>query len=151
MVAYTTNFMNPSDFIGYLIKSSGLAFAKTVNKRIKAHGLPITIEQVGIIFRLNFFPGITQNELAEFFFKDKTTIARTISTMEKNNLLLRVPSEKDKRVNLLYLTNKGKELQEVLQQIALDTSKVALKGIDKKELEITKKVLSEIRTNLEEK
>lgn len=141
--------MNPNDFIGYLIKSSGRAFSNEVNKKIKELGIPVTIEQVGIIFRLCYSGGCTQNELADFFYKDKTTITRTISSMEKNNLVLRVPSEIDKRVNLLYLTNKGKELQSVLKDIAVQTSENALEGIDKKELSVAKKVLAQIRTNLE--
>lgn len=141
--------INPENFIGYLIKSSGRAFANSVNAKIKELGLPITVEQVGIIFRLFFFPGSTQKEIAEFFFKDKTTITRILGTMERNDLLVRVPSETDKRTNLLYLTNKGKELQGVLAKVAMGTSQEAVKGVDEKELEIAKKVLKQIRENLE--
>ncbi len=141
--------INPEEFIGYLIKSSGRAFANQVNAKIKELGLPITVEQVGIIFRLFFFPGSTQTEIAEFFFKDKTTITRVLGTMEKNNLLVRVPSESDKRINLLYLTNKGKEVQEVLAKVAMETSLKSTNNVDPKELEIAKKVLRQIRENLE--
>ena len=63
--------INPENFIGYLIKSSGRAFANQVNSKIKELGLPITVEQVGIIFRLFFFPGSTQKEIAEFFLRIK--------------------------------------------------------------------------------
>ena len=72
-----------------------------------------------------------------------------VGNMEKNNLLVRVPSETDKRINLLYLTNKGKELQSVLFKAAMETSEKAVGGIDEKELEIAKKVLKQIRENLE--
>jgi len=143
------NKLNPKDFIGYLLKSAGQAFTNTINKKIKEHGFSLTIEQVGIVFRLYYVEGATQRELAEFFYKDKTTITRTVNAMEKNNLLVRIPSKDDKRVNLLYLTNKGKELQGVFAKIALDTSRKALKDIDKSELETTKKVLSEIKENLD--
>lgn len=143
--------LNPDNFIGYLIKSSGRAFANEVNSKIKELGLPMTVEQVGIIFRLFFHPGQTQKDMAEFFLKDKTTIARIIGTMEKNSLLVRVPSETDKRINLLYLTNKGKDVQGVLAKVALETSDKAKAGIDEKELEIAKKVLKQIRENLENK
>lgn len=69
--------------------------------------------------------------------------------MERNNLLVRVPSESDKRINLLYLTNKGKEVQAVLGKVAFETSLESTKGVDDKELAITKKVLKQIRENLE--
>ncbi|MFT6715628.1 MAG: DNA-binding MarR family transcriptional regulator [Saprospiraceae bacterium] len=143
------NKFNPKDFIGYLLKSAGQSFTNRVNKKIKEHGFLLTIEQVGIVFRLYYFEGATQRDLAEFFCKDKTTITRTVNAMEKNNLLVRIPSNNDKRVNLLYLTSKGKELQSIFAKIALSTSKEALKNIDEAELETTKKVLSKIKENLD--
>jgi len=141
--------ISPENFIGYLIKSSGRVFANQVNAKIKELGLPITVEQVGIIFRLSFFPGSTQKDIADFFFKDKTTITRIIGTMERNNILVRVPSEKDKRINLLYLTNKGKEVQGIVSKVAMEASSQATEGIDEKDLEIAKRVLKQIRENLE--
>ena len=143
------NNFNPKDFIGYLLKSAGQAFTNTINKKIKEHGYSLTIEQVGIVFGLYYFEGATQKDLAEFFYKDKTTITRTVNAMEKNNLLVRIPSNYDKRVNLLYLTSKGKELQGVFAKIALETSKKALKNIEDSELETTKKVLAKIKENLD--
>jgi DNA-binding MarR family transcriptional regulator len=140
---------NPENFIGYLLKSSGRAFSNAVNNCIKEKGLPITIEQMGIIFRLTLHPGSTQKEISEFFFKDKTTIARVVGTMERNSLLVRVPSEIDKRINLLYLTTKGKSLQGDLAISAKSTAETAISGIDPDELTICKKVLKQIRKNLE--
>ena len=54
-------------------------------------------------------------------------------------------------INLLYLTNKGKELQSILIKVVLETSEKAAKGISKEELEITKKVLNQIKINLDDK
>jgi len=141
--------LNPEKFIGYLIKSAGRAFANNVNKKIKELGLKVTVEQVGIIFRLTYMPGRTQQDLAEFFLKDKTTIARILGTMEKNNIVVRVPSEVDKRTNLLYLTNKGKEVQSTLAVAAIGVSDKAIENIDAAELEVCKRVLNQIRINLE--
>lgn len=140
---------NPEDFIGYILKSTGRAFANQVNNKIKALGLPVNVEQVGIIFRLHHFPGRTQKDIADFFLKDKTTIARIIGTMERNSLVVRVPGELDKRVNLLYLTNTGKEYVDILAKIALETANEATEDIDEKDLAIAKKVLKKIRGNLE--
>ena len=151
MVAYATNVMiEPEKFLGYLIRSSGRAFANNVNKKIKEKGLNITIEHVGLMFKISHAPGSSQQELSCYFFKDKTTIARVLTTMEKNNMVLRVPSEKDKRTNLLYLTNKGKEVLEQLADAAMEVVGKATVGVDEAELEICKKVLNQIRVNLED-
>lgn len=141
--------LNPDKLIGYLLKSSGRAFTNEVNACVKAKGLGITIEQIGIVFRLSFLPGSTQKEIADFFNKDKTTVARVVGTMEKNDLLVRVPSETDKRINKLYLTNKGKEMENELSKTAMSISEKATDGISEKELETCKKVLRQIRENLE--
>ena len=138
-------------FIGYQLKTSGRAFTNEVNSRVKELGLPITIEQIGIIFRLFFNPGTTQKDIAAYFCKDKTTIARIVGTMERNDLVVRLPSETDKRINLLYLTNKGKKLQSILIKVVLNTSEKAAKGISEEELKITKKVLNQIKINLDGK
>lgn len=140
---------DPENFIGYILKSTGRAFSNKVNTEIKQLGLPINIEQVGIIFRLNFFPGSTQKEIADFFLKDKTTIARILGTMERNDLIIRVPSEVDKRLNLLYLTNKGKKVQKELAKVAMSAAQKSVNNINEEELEITKRVLKQIRSNLE--
>lgn len=141
--------LNPEKLIGYLLKSSGRAFTNEVNACVKAKGLDITIEQIGIVFRLSHLPGSTQKEIAEFFSKDKTTIARVVGTMEKNDLLVRVPSESDKRINKLYLTNKGKEMENELSKTAMSISKRATEGVNEEDLEACKRVLRQIRLNLE--
>ena len=71
--------------------------------------------------------------------------------MERNDLVVRLPSETDKRINLLYLTNKGKKLQSILIKVVLDTSEKAAKSISEEELKITKKVLNQIKINLDGK
>lgn len=142
--------MDPENFIGYLIKSSARGFTNQVNQQIKLLGLPLTVEQVGIIFKLTLSPGVTQKDLADFFVKDKTTIARVVTVMEKNALVQRVPCESDKRVNRLYITKKGKELHGVLANVALAAGEKATKDISEQELSICKTVLLKIKQNLEE-
>jgi DNA-binding MarR family transcriptional regulator len=141
--------IEPDKFLGYLIRSSGRAFANNVNKKIKDRGLNVTIEHVGLMFKISHVPGSSQQELSSYFFKDKTTIARVLTTMEKNNMVLRVPSDKDKRTNLLYLTNKGKEVLQELSEAAKEVVVIATEGVDEEELEVCKKVLNKIRINLE--
>ena len=68
--------------------------------------------------------------------------------MEKRDLVVRIPDRLDRRQNLIYLTNKGKRLQEELMQIFQKTSLEAQGGIDPEQLEIFRKVLAEIHRNL---
>jgi DNA-binding MarR family transcriptional regulator len=79
----------------------------------------------------------------------KTTITRAIHNMEKDNLLVRIPSDKDKRVNLIYLTHKGKTLQDELVKSSGEIYLRAIQGITNSNLKATCKVLNKIIENLE--
>jgi DNA-binding MarR family transcriptional regulator len=68
--------------------------------------------------------------------------------MEKRDLVVRIPDKLDRRQNLIYMTNKGKRLQEELMQIFQQTSVEAQEGIDSGQYEIFRKVITEIHHNL---
>lgn len=55
-------------------------------------------------------PGISQTTLAELNQKDRNVIVRTIDKLEGMSLVRRVRDEKDRRVSLLYATEKGEEM-----------------------------------------
>lgn len=92
--------------------------------------------------------GQSQTELAEFLGKDKTTVVRLIHTMEKSILVVRVPSKEDKRINLIYLTQKGKGVQQEVMKCIQQTLARALDGISTKDEETAKKVLKDMHKNL---
>lgn len=138
----------PQDSIGFLLRQSFWCIKNSMHAKLRAHGFDFTMEQGGALMRLWMKDGQSQVELAEFLGKDKTTIARLINSMEKSLLVVRVPSKEDKRINLIYLTQKGKEVQKVVMECIQATLKEAQKGVDEHELETTKKVLKQIANNL---
>jgi DNA-binding MarR family transcriptional regulator len=68
--------------------------------------------------------------------------------MEKRNLVVRVPDKLDRRQKLIYLTSKGKEMQDELIRLAQSISTEAEQGIDKEKLRIFREVLNEIYRNV---
>lgn len=62
--------------------------------------------------------GLTQAELSERSQIDRTTICGLVDRMERAGLLLRADHPKDRRANLIYLTEKGKQLEPELGLIA---------------------------------
>jgi DNA-binding MarR family transcriptional regulator len=92
--------------------------------------------------------GQRQQDLADVVHKDKTCITRIIDSMEKRDLVVRIPDRLDRRQKLIYLTNKGKKLPEELMQIARQTSLEAQQGINPEHLNICGEVLMKIRSNL---
>ncbi|MGB1019210.1 MAG: MarR family winged helix-turn-helix transcriptional regulator [Chitinophagales bacterium] len=71
------------------------------------NGIEISKQQWLILNLVNNNKGISQNELARFANRDKTSVTRFISNLESKAYLKRESSKKDKRVKNLYLTDLG--------------------------------------------
>ena len=137
-----------NDSFGYLTSRAGSTIMKSMREQLKHAGVEMPPEQMEILFYLWEKDGQNQKELNEGHFKNKATITRGISSLEKYNLVIRVTDEKDKRNRKVYLTHKGKELETIVKSIAYQTQNNAIKGISKRDLETCKKVLNKIYENL---
>lgn len=73
----------------------------------KREGLDLTKEQMVVLKKLHDQNGMSQNELATLTFRDKSSLARLLSKMEQKQYILRTPSEADKRINQVFLTQEG--------------------------------------------
>ena len=138
----------PQDSLGFLMRQAFSGLKNTIDHKLRKNGYTFTMEQGGALMRLWMKDGQSQVELAEILGKDKTTIARLINSMEKSLLVVRIPSKEDKRINLIYLTQKGKEVQKKVMASLQESLQEALKGVDKNEEEITKEVLKQVHQNL---
>lgn len=141
-------YNDPEQSLFLLIKRTSKAFREKLNQNFAKAGHDVTSEQWRILRCLWQKDGQRQQDLADVVNKDKTCITRIIDSMEKRDLVVRIPDRLDRRQNLIYLTNKGKKLQEELMQIFINTSIEAQKSIDPEQLSIFRKVLEEIYNNL---
>lgn len=69
-----------------------------------------------IILRVGKEPGISQDRIAKVICIDKSNVARKLAVLEKNGFVTRVTSEKDKRVLMVYPTEKATELRPKLSE-----------------------------------
>lgn len=60
-------------------------------------------------------------------------IAKSAVLLEKEGFIIRVTDENDKRVKLIYLTDKGKALQPELKQIGQRVNSSLLKDLTKED------------------
>ncbi len=139
---------NIEEAIGFLMNRSGRLMGRQLSKSFVEHGIGIHGEQWPVLLQLWIKDGRYQKELAEFSCRDKGTITRVVAGLEKDNVVLRVADEKDKRHNKVFLTHKGKELKEKTLPLAFELSQKALDGIEEKDIEICKNVLRKIFENL---
>ena len=132
----------------FSIKSTSRAFRGRLNRGFAKAGYNVTSEQWRVLKCLWHQDGQRQQDLADVVHKDKTCITRTIDSMEKRDLVVRIPDRLDRRQKLIYLTDKGKRLQEELVRIARETALEAQHGIEPEHLDIFRKVLSKLHDNL---
>jgi DNA-binding MarR family transcriptional regulator len=92
--------------------------------------------------------GIAQKDIAEYCGKDKTSITKIINTLEKKNLVVRVPDQLDHRVKRVVLSNKGKELFLNVLPVIEETRDELRSGISDKEIESLITVLTKVYRNL---
>ena len=68
--------------------------------------------------------------------------------MVKENLIVRIPSENDKRINLIYLTHKGKSLQNESVAASGEVFLKAINGLDENDIHTSNQALNQIIRNL---
>ena len=66
-------------------------------------------------------------------------------------MVVRVASKDDRRINLVYLTDIAKPLQQITYELANQTMNEALSNISKEEIEIVKNVFQRVYDNLTSK
>ena len=124
------------------------AVARRLQKNYRQAGLEITIEQWSVLYHLWKEDGLSQQELGIRTFRDKASITRVIDNLERLSLVTRVASKEDRRINLVYLTDAAKPLQQLTYELANQTMNEALHNITKEEIEIVKNVFQRVYDNL---
>ena len=81
-------------------------------------------------------------------FRDKPSLTRLIDNLEKLNLVKRVASQNDRRINLIYLTKQGQKLQEETMALADETLNEALIKVPSDRIDVCKEVLQVVYDNL---
>jgi DNA-binding MarR family transcriptional regulator len=120
----------------------------SINRSFREAEIDITVEQFSILALLWYREGRNQKDLANELNRDKTTVTRILDKMFEKNLLVKVPDMTDRRNNLIYLTNKGKELQGRCIKLTGEYYIRALNDLSEKELEIATVVLNKIAGNI---
>lgn len=96
-----------------LEKSIGFKINQTANKLNNKYNqllqsFDIAPEQRATLEIIKYEVDVNQTKIANILGKDKTTISRTLNTLENKNLITK--TQIDKRTNLIQLTQKGEDI-----------------------------------------
>ncbi len=135
--------------IGYLVGRLSRAIIKRLSKKFQDAGIDVSYEQWSLLVHLYRRDGQTQQALARTAVKDKAAVTRLLNGLEKKNIVLRIPDQNDRRSNLVYLTNKAKELKPHLVGFVEEMLEEAQQGIDPDEMIRCRETINEIFENFD--
>ena len=135
--------------LGALLGRSSHKLRLLMDKVFHKNNLDINAEQFIFLKYLSFNDGANQQELSVFLERDKTTVARLVSRIEGKNLILRINSKEDKRVNNIYLTNYGKQLLEVASPFVANINDVLMNSISPNEFKVLVSAFKKISGELD--
>jgi DNA-binding MarR family transcriptional regulator len=133
--------------LAYHIRMAVRGLVREFNSAVIKEGYHVTDEQWIILTVLWEKEGINQQELSNLSDRDKTSITRLIDALEKNNIVVRVPDKSDRRNKLIYLTKKGKDLEQGLGRVALNVMEKALSGLTDEHIDTSMFTLKKIIQN----
>src|ERR1700679_1314848 len=144
----SNNQFKKGELYSFITGKASTAIARNLQKRFNAAGIKITIEQWSVFYHLWKEDGKSQKEPCSATYRDKPSITRLVDNLEKQQLVKRVPSESDRRINLIYLTRHSLKLQEETMALAEATLNEALEGVPADRIDICKEVLQIVYDNL---
>lgn len=94
-------------------------------------------------------PGIIQEKVAEMIKVDRTTAARAIQKLEAQGLIEKRDDETNKKIKMLFATEKGEGIYPFLNREEVYSNAAALSGFTSEEIENIHSLLQRVRQNIE--
>ncbi len=100
---------------------------------LKLQGIPIRSGQHDFLYVISQNEGITQKELSERLFVDKSTTAKAVKNLISQGYVVKETLLADKRFVQLYLTEQGKQIIPHIQKTFLELIEISTRNLSKEE------------------
>jgi len=142
------NQFKKGELYSFVTGKASTAIARRLQKKFNSASLNITIEQWSVLYHLWKQDGISQQDLCNATFRDKPSITRLVDNLEKLDLVKRVASDSDRRINKIFVTKHSMKLQEQTMALAEETLNEALESVPADKIDVCKEVLQVVYDNL---
>jgi DNA-binding MarR family transcriptional regulator len=132
--------------LGFLIHDTSRLRRCAFDRYLKP--LRITRSQWWVLAYVSRKDGMTQSELAEELDLGKVAVGGLIDRLQKNGLVRRVSDPNDRRVNLIHLEPKSKQLLSSLRKANHKFNERILAGLSDKQLITAAEALEIMKRNL---
>lgn len=106
-----------------------LLLNRFLTQQFRNKGVNLTREQWSVLGVLWKSDGCSQQVIANSTSRDKPSVTRLVDNLVKEGYVIRKNHENDRRLNLIFLTEKGKEVEQVVMEIVDDTIEKATNGL----------------------
>ena len=138
-----------------LNKQVGL-FLNLVHNRFKQYvagifeseGFNITPEQFLVMDTLWDEGVLTQQQIADYLLKDKNSVVKLVDGLEDRKLVRRANNPKDRRQNLIEVTDYAMSIKDKVTKAAMDAVDKIINGITKEDMHNFIQVLSKMAENM---
>lgn len=125
------------------------AIFRRTNALMTEAGITLQLEQLPLLMILRH-QGLSQRELSDKTMRDKSSILRSITALEKKNLLEVVKDKMDKRKNIVSLTEEGFRMAKEIRALMKNAEDEVMSVFSPKErieaLEIVKSYADKLET-----
>ena len=131
--------------LGHLVNRTFTAMVRSLNYELKNRGIDFQHPHFTILMILSRQEGLSQVEIAEAVERDKASVSRNLNFLEEKGYVMR--KSDDGRKNLVFLTEKGKELIPKLYEIAQKNTDCTLRGFSESRRKTVFDILSKMQEN----
>ena len=143
--------INPEHSVGFLVGRIDHLMKIHINTFLSEESIQLSSEKLSILMVLAHLPSAkSMGPLAELLGRDPTTLKRQLDSLVKAALVIREPSPTDRRVVVISITSKGKNLVQQTMPMTLALQERAMSHISESDAQILRKSLSQMLHNLKE-
>jgi len=110
-------------------------FKKNTAAMLKQGNVELTPEQFLLIDLLWNHGPMSQQKLADTMRKDKNSVTKLTDALERKGFVVRKRDEKDRRSNILVLTDKAQDMKSEAKETGISMLDKILEGISEKDLQ----------------
>lgn len=127
--------------IGELSRSAHIYFKSHLQDYSIGHA------QIRTLHYISHNDGISQNELANYFNLDKSSITSQLKILESNAYINREVSKSDARMQQIFITDKTKDILEPLHKVFLGWTEILMDGFSESESQDAFRLLEKMKKN----
>lgn len=121
---------------------------KLFQVKLKEAGIEISFEVLEIMKILSKTDGIIQQEIADILFKDKSNMTYLIDNMAKSGWVIRKDDDSNRRIKLIFLTEKSRVLNQQLAPLAKDCFLALSEDVTERQVQSGIKMVAKMNNSL---